>query len=104
MFFIFAVFKSLFVSMKKVIANLLLLKLYFLMLNYFGIILYFYHEYIKNEFEETIENKNEKAKYYINNALLNYNSFFQDVKLTKERVQELINISKTFDQFFVSLN
>ena len=69
----------------------------------FGIILYFYHEYIKNEFEETIENKNEKAKYYINNALLNYNSFFQDVKLTKERVQELINISKTFDQFFVSL-
>ena len=69
----------------------------------FGIILYFYHEYIKNEFAETIENNNEKTKYYINNALLNYNTFFTDIKLTKERVQELINISKTFDQLSASI-
>ena len=65
----------------------------------FAFILYFYYEYIHDEFPKSLESKDEKSKFYINNALLNYSYLFIRQKLTKERVQELIQISRTYSQF-----
>ena len=69
----------------------------------FAFLLSFYHEYIKEEFEIAMESKNEIAIKYINNALLIYSYFFFDEKLSKDKVQELINISKTYDDLSKSI-
>ena len=69
----------------------------------FAFLLCFYHEYIKDEFETAMQSENEIAIKYINNALLIYSHFFFDKKLSKDKVQELINISKTYDDLSKSI-
>ena len=69
----------------------------------FSFFLYFYYVYIRNDFPKILENKDETIKYYINNVLLNYSDFFFEQKLSKERVQELIDISQTYIQLTNSL-
>ena len=70
----------------------------FIYIKLFSFILYFYYEYVFNEFPKILENEDEEIKYYINNVLLNYSYLFIKQKLSKERVQELINISKTYNK------
>ena len=69
----------------------------------FSFFLYFYYVYIKDEFPKILENKEETIKCYINNVLLNNCDFFIEQKLSKEKVQELINISQTYIQLTNSL-
>ena len=69
----------------------------------FAFILYYYYEYIKNEFPRALENEDKNAKLYINKVLIDYSHIFLKTKLSKERVQELINVSKTYTQLSNSL-
>ena len=62
----------------------------------FAFILFYYYKYIRKEFPKLLENKDEKSIIYINNVLMSYRYLFMDIKLTKERVLELINISTSF--------
>ena len=62
----------------------------------FAFILYYYYEYNKSEFPKAFENEDMNAKLYINKALIEYSHLFLKTKLSKERVQELINNSKTY--------
>ena len=64
----------------------------------FAFISYFYYEYFPHEFPESLQNDDKNAKFYINNALVNYSFLFLKVKLSKEKVQELIKVSKTYTQ------
>ena len=66
-------------------------------------VLYYYYEYNKPLFLEYLKNNDKNIRSYINNVLIKYSNVFLDQKLPKERVQELINISKTFEQFSNSL-
>ena len=69
----------------------------------FAFILYFYYEYIRNEFPLEVENENPVSKKYINKALLVYNYLFTEAKLSKKKVQELIEISNTYEDLSNSL-
>ena len=69
----------------------------------FAFILYYYYEYNKNEFPKVLENDDKNSKLYINKALIEYSHRFLKTKLSKERVQELINNSKTYTQLSNSL-
>jgi len=51
----------------------------------FAFILYFYYEYIRNEFPLEVENENPVSKKYINKALLVYNYLFTGAKLAKKK-------------------
>ena len=48
-------------------------------------------------------NKNEKIKLYIYRVLNEFSYLFKNLKLTKEQIQNLINISKNYDQLIDSL-
>ena len=61
----------------------------------FAFILYYYYEYIHDEFLKSLEHEDKETKLYINNVLINYDHF-KKVKLGKEKVQELISISKSY--------
>ena len=50
-----------------------------------------------------MENDDKNSKLYINKALIEYSHRFLKTKLSKERVQELINNSKTYTQLSNSL-
>ena len=62
----------------------------------FAFILYYYYEYIKNEFPKALENEDINAKLYINKVLIEYSHLFLNAKLSKERVQDLIDVSQTY--------
>ena len=69
----------------------------------FAFTLYFYYEYAKNEFLTEVYNENPTSKKYINKALLVYNHLFLGAKLKKEKVEELIEISNTYEDLSNSL-
>ena len=69
----------------------------------FAFVLYFYYEYARNEFLPEAENENAVCKKYINKALLVYNYLFTGAKLAKKKVEELIEISNTYDDLSNSL-
>ena len=62
----------------------------------FTLILCFYHEYDRNNFIDELKTEDLIAKKYINESLLIYQYLFSDIKLNKEKVKELIEISKTY--------
>ena len=69
----------------------------------FSIILYYNYSFVPNRMEEVINNKNEKAKLYIYQVLNESSYLFKNLKLKKEQIQNLINISKNYDQLIDSL-
>ena len=62
-------------------------------------VLYYYYEYDKQEFLSYLKKNDKNIRYYINNVLVKYSAIFSEQILEKERVQELIDISKTFVDF-----
>ena len=69
----------------------------------FAFILYFYYEYVQNDFLNEVKNENPISKKYINKALLVYNYLFTGAKFEKKKVEELIEISETYDDLSNSL-
>ena len=69
----------------------------------FTFILCFYHEYDRNNFIDELKTEDLIAKKYINESLLIYQYLFSDIKLNKEKVKELIEISKTYTDLTNSL-
>ena len=67
-------------------------------------VLYYYYEYDKEEFSKYLEKNDKNIRYYINNVFVKYSDIFFKQKLPKERVQELIEISKTYNQYSNSLH
>ena len=53
-------------------------------LKLFAFTLYFYYQYVRDEFLKEIENENPLSKEYINKALLVYNYLFTGAKLAKK--------------------
>ena len=64
----------------------------------FAFVLYFYYEYKRNEFINETNNNKENAKKYINKVLITYQNIFQEEKLTKEKIEELIDASETYTE------
>ena len=67
-------------------------------LKLFAFVLYFYYEYERKMFREEVKNTNPNAKKYINKALITYQNIFQEEKLIKEKIQELIETSETYTE------
>ena len=64
----------------------------------FAFVLYFHYEHKRDEFINETNNNNQNAKKYINKALITYQNIFQEEKLTKEKIQELIEASETYTE------
>ena len=64
----------------------------------FAFILCYFYEFDHNNFLKNLENGDKEAQNYIDMALVKYRDYFLNLKLKKEKVQKLIDISKTFLQ------
>ena len=68
-----------------------------------SIILYYNYIFEPNGMKEIINNENEKTKLYKYRVLNEFSYLFRNLRLTEVQIQNLINISKNYDQLIDSL-
>ena len=71
----------------------------------FTVLLFFNYNFNKERIQEFLNNKNENIRNYIYNGLLNpkFLEFFNNLKLPKESINNIINWAKDFEQCNTSL-
>ena len=70
----------------------------------YTLILYYNYIFHRNRMQEVINTNKEIAKKYIYLSLLKFNDLFKELKLTKDQIKSLVDISENYGQLLCILN